>query len=222
MYRTAQTRILQLESSAVFAAGHADSLMDGILLSQHCSREACDNAASDLDDVQDWDVPEVVLGMSSRNMFRAACIKITRHRAFHICMMICILASCVSMTAERPSLQEGSTSMHVLHRVNLVLAIVFALECGLKIITYNPQNYWSSHSNKIDAFIVFISFLLTAIEDSRFSALKSLRVLRALKAMRIATRSEAMKHQVALVIGSLASMVCTCLSCVLDYMVHAS
>ena len=112
--------------------------------------------------------------------------------------------------------------MHVLHRVNLVLAIVFALECGLKIITYNPQNYWSSHSNKIDAFIVFISFLLTAIEDSRFSALKSLRVLRALKAMRIATRSEAMKHQLDLDSGSLASMVCACLSCVLDYMVHAS
>ena len=146
--------------------------------------------------------------MPVTNRFRAACIKITKHRVFDTFMMICIVISCVAMTIERPSLQEGSAGDNALYWLNLALTLSFALECGLKIITYNPLIYWRKHSNKIDALIVFISFLLLAVEDSRISALKSLRVLRALKAMRIATRSEAMKHQVALVVSSLASMVC--------------
>ena len=189
-------------------AGQDDSFPDGILLSQLCSLEACTDADATLDKDEDDDVPEVALGMPVSNWFRAACIRITRHHVFESFMTFCILVSCVAMTQERPSLQEGSTELKVLNWVNLATTLIFALECGLKIVTYNPLNYWRKHSNKIDALIVFISFLLLALEDSPISALKSLRVLRALKAMRIATRSEAMKHQVALVVSSLASMVC--------------
>ena len=194
---------------AVIAAGEDGCMPSGVLLSTYCGLAASADAVNSFDEDEDEDVPEVVLGMSSGSMLRAACIKITRHRAFDIYMTLCILISCVSMTIERPSLQEGSSTLVALNRIDLVLTLVFAVECGLKIITYNPLNYWRKHSNKIDACIVFISFLLMAVEDSGLSAIESLRVLRALKAIRIATRSEAMKHQVALVISSLASMVCT-------------
>lgn len=160
------------------------------------------------DDEPEEDVPEFVLGMSSTsNIFRVLCITITTHYIFDSFMTLCILISCVAMTLERQSLEDSSTLSKALHSINLVLSIIFALECGLKIVTYNPVRYWRKHSNKIDAFIVLISFIIISVEDSGFSAFKSLRVLRALKAMRIATRSDGMKHLVSLIISSLSSIV---------------
>lgn len=37
------------------------------------------------------------------------------------------------------------------------------------------MTYWTSHSNKVDAFIVFISVLLMSVEDSGLEILRSLR-----------------------------------------------
>jgi Ion transport protein len=194
-------------------AGHKERVPPGILLSNLCSLEASAEAAEMLEEERDEVVAEFALGMSTSSLFRAICIKIASHYIFNAFMMLSVFVSCGAMIVEGPSLKDGSTSLRALNIIHLVLSIIFALECGLKIVAYSPKEYFRKHVNKIDAFIVLISFLLMVVEESSFSGLRSLRVLRALKAIRIATRSEAMRHQVSLIITSLAAMVCSSLSC---------
>jgi hypothetical protein len=155
---------------------------------------------------QESDVGEFSLGMSTSNTIRALCIKIASHYMFSAFMMLSVIVSCGVMTVERPSLKVGSSSKRALNIIHLVLSIMFALECGLKIVAYSPKEYWRKHSNKIDALIMLASFV-SMIEDLSFSGSESFRILRALKAIRIATRSDAMRHQVSLIVSSLASMV---------------
>lgn len=156
------------------------------------------------------DIAPLSLGLPPENLFRAMCIRIANHNVFEAFMTLCIVLSCAFMTLERPLLDEQSITFKILHWSNITLSAAFAFECVVKVVSYSPQEYWAKHSNKIDTVIVFVSFLLMILEDSDLAALKSLRVLRALKAMRVATRSDAMRHQVSLIFSSLLSMVCSC------------
>ena len=146
------------------------------LLSPFCLLEAATVAANRAEmDTDEVPIPEAVFGMGTLHPLRRAVIAVTLHWVFDIFMTLAIVVSCGSMVFERPTLPDDSAMMAYLETSNLVLTVIFAIEGVLKIVTYSPRAYWQSHSNKIDAFIVFISVLLMSVEDSGLEIFKSLR-----------------------------------------------
>lgn len=161
--------------------GEQMKLPDGMcLLSPFCLLEAATTAANRPEkDSEDVSIPDVVLGMGTSHPFRRALIAVTLHWSFDTLMTVAIVVSCASMVFERPTMPEDSKMMQVLKTLNLVLTIIFGIEGTLKVVTYSPRSYWQSHSNKIDAFIVFISVLLMSFEDSGLEIFKALRCMSA-------------------------------------------
>lgn len=141
------------------------------LLSEFISGSTCFGPS--YKDKEDEDpVADNVFGMGLTNPIRCASIKIVLHWLFDYSMTLAILVSCAAMTLERPSLAKDSNLFIALARLNLVLNVLFGLELLLKVLTFGLQAYWSRTSNKIDAIIVVLSFLLMAVEDSGLSVFR--------------------------------------------------
>jgi hypothetical protein len=151
-------------------------------------------------------VPASVWGLSATNAFRSRIIAVTESTFFDWTMTAAILTSCVMMAMEHPRIPVGSNLMAVLEVSNLVLTIVFGIECLLKIITFGPITYWRKTSNKVDLSIVIFAVFLLLFENSGLSFVKSLRTLRALKALRVATRSNSMQQLINSIVFSVSSM----------------
>ena len=150
--------------------------------------------------------PDVVWRMTLNNFFRSRVIRITQSSWFDLAMNIAIVFSCVTMAMEHPRIPPESTLMLFLDKSNLVLTIIFGVECALKIVTFGFVPYWKKSSNKVDLLIVLFDIFMLIFENSGLTFVRTLRSLRAVKALRVATRSDKLQQLINSMLFSLSSV----------------
>ena len=113
----------------------------------------------------------------------------TYKTVFDRCVLVSIVISGVFLAFERPSLSD--TERSVLDAANLVFTILFTIEMAMKVVAlgflFGPTAYVKNPWNRLDGFLVFISWLTQAFawaDVNGGSALDMLRVLRILRTLR--------------------------------------
>jgi hypothetical protein len=94
--------------------------------------------------------------------------------------------------------------------VDLVFAIIFFIECGLKIMAFgfvlDKNSYLRETWNVLDFFIVLVSILDLAVSSVSIGFVKILRMLRTLRPLRVISHNQNMKVMVNALLNSFAAI----------------
>jgi voltage-dependent calcium channel R type alpha-1E len=85
-----------------------------------------------------------------------------KSQKFDILILLCILISSIHLVLDNPLNDPEGKMAQGLNYLDIILAIIFALECLLKVIAYGfvfngPESYLRSVWNIIDFTIIFCS-----------------------------------------------------------------
>lgn len=128
---------------------------------------------------------------------RPAMRKLNEHAAFNGFIMLLILLSTIVLCLDSPRLAKDSTAFAesmrgLLAQFNLIFAILFTIEMGIKLIALGCRGYFCNYFNLLDAFCVFVGWATIVPGGESLGALKSLRTLRGLRPLRLITRIPSM------------------------------
>ena len=104
-------------------------------------------------------------------------------------ILTCIIISTVSMAFNGQVAMHDPVTSHTLFILEWVVAIIFIIEAGLRIIALEGfVYYWKDPWNRLDFTIVVLGLVteLPFIEGVKFSAFRAFRALRALRTMKYA------------------------------------
>ena len=148
--------------------------------------------------------------LSPENKFRVSCYNFINNSIIGNFLLICILISSASLSAEDP-LDANSKRNRVLGYFDYFFTTVFTLEITFKIIAYGAVQkggYMRSAANLLDMLVVGVSLIsiLFAGVAGDVSVLKILRVLRVLRPLRAIQRAKGLKTVIQAVIVSVSSI----------------
>jgi len=147
------------------------------------------------------------------NPIRQACAKLVTHWLFESIVFTLIVVSIGLLLFDFPHLQKTTLFKRVMYVVNIVFAIIFAIEMGLKWISQGAlksktdrayvlgEPYFASPWNWLDFFIVVVSIITIFVTTVKF-----LRALRALRTLRLVSRYEDLKITVLTLMKSFPAM----------------
>jgi len=126
-----------------------------------------------------------------------------------------VFVNCIFLALDRPGVDPNSTLGVVIARADLVFVIVFAVECGIKLIALGamrePDGYFRSAWNWLDFLIVLEGIISTSTNgNGQLSGLRAFRVLRPLKTV---SRLEGLKVLVNALLASLPMLCNTLIVC---------
>ena len=140
--------------------------------------------------------------------WREAAYDVVKHEAFERVMFLLIGLSCVVMALERPGMEKSLE--RTLKRVDLALAVCFALEVSLKSFAFGLRRFLRERVNRLDLCIVLFAILEICLTSAGgLGAIRSLRILRAIRPLRALTKSPGMRmvlKSVALSVGAMANV----------------
>jgi len=140
--------------------------------------------------------------------WREAAYDVVKHEAFERVMFLLIGLSCVVMALERPGMEKSLE--RTLKRVDLALAVCFALEVSLKSFAFGLRSFLRERVNRLDLCIVLFAILEICLTSAGgLGAIRSLRILRAIRPLRALTKSPGMRmvlKSVALSVGAMANV----------------
>eukprot|EP00879_Flechtneria_rotunda_P025426 GHRR01027021.1.p1 GENE.GHRR01027021.1~~GHRR01027021.1.p1 ORF type:complete len:328 (+),score=111.28 GHRR01027021.1:974-1957(+) len=167
--------------------------------------------------------------LSPENWLRKQLAWLISHRHFDNAVLVLICLSSLALALEMPSQQPDSMFRKALEILDMVFAVLFALEALLKILVkgfmLNGQDsYLQNPWNVLDFAIVLIGILLMAMSLAGSSTrslggLRALRTLRAVRPLRVASRMEGMKVVVNSLFASLPPLGNVLLVCLLFYLI---
>lgn len=123
------------------------------------------------------------------NCLRKVCQTISGNMIFDYFIIVCILASTISLAFEHPLEDPNSEKMKLLNQIDLVFTGIFCFEAALKIISLGfimngSDSYLLNSWNILDFGIVALS-LVSLTVDAKLSVIKVLRVARILRPLRL-------------------------------------
>ena len=100
--------------------------------------------------------------MGSKNAFRKLCRSVVAHKLFDPFILFMIVFSTILLTLENPLDDPTSTKTEVLRYIDIVVTIIFVIECVLKITVWGfmlngKESYIRNPWNVIDFAIVIFS-----------------------------------------------------------------
>jgi len=100
-----------------------------------------------------------------------------------MCIAVAIVLNVVSMALE--SYQPSLWQRDYLTISNFFFNYIFGLECIIKLIAERPKGYFNNNWNRFDFFIVLISFVGVAVDESGATVDLNPTILRVLRVFRI-------------------------------------
>lgn len=139
-----------------------------------------------------------VLGIFDHDhVVRRHAARLAHHPHFDAAILCLIFMSCVVLVLDSPLDDPDSGKARTLYWLNVLLTVVFGLECVVKVLADGfccfVGTYLTDPWNKLDFLIVVISVFSLAYTDSGVDAVSSLRALRALRPLRVIHRFKGMK-----------------------------
>jgi hypothetical protein len=97
-----------------------------------------------------------------KNRTREFTQNIVLHSKFDPFILVCIVLSTILLTLENPLDDPKGQKADILYQIDLVVTIIFILECALKVLTFGflfcgPDSYIKNPWNVIDFTIVIFS-----------------------------------------------------------------
>lgn len=126
-----------------------------------------------------------------------------------------VFINCIFLALDRPGVDPDSALGQVIATSDLVFVIIFAVECGIKLVALGimrePDGYFRSAWNWLDFLIVIEGIVSTSTDgDGQLSGLRAFRVLRPLKTV---SRLEGLKVLVNALLASLPMLCNTLIVC---------
>jgi hypothetical protein len=109
-----------------------------------------------------------------------------------------IILSTILLTLENPLDDPAGKKAEVLFNIDIVVTIIFIVECSLKVTVYGfllngPNSYIKNPWNIIDFIIVVFSIVSLLFSGVNLKFIKALRMLRVLRPLRMISRNEGLK-----------------------------
>ncbi|GLC62201.1 Caveolin-2 [Pleodorina starrii] len=173
-----------------------------------------------------------LLLLGPENRIRCFAAAVVHNWWFESAILVFILASCVCLVLDSPSLDPTSRLSTALQSMDYVFTAVFTVEAGLKIVTFGfaftgPHAYIRSGWNVLDLAIVLLGWALLIVKQVGMAATENVKVLRVLRALRALRPLRAvhgfpgLKVVVNTLFAVLPSMVHVALVCVFFYLIFA-
>ena len=126
--------------------------------------------------------------------FRRLCYRFINHPLFTIFSTFMILLSSVILSLDDPLVSTPDT---ILKQLDLIITIVFLIECIAKIIAFGlilngEGSYLRDLANVLDFIVVGFS-IADYFTSQKLSFFKVLRIVRVLRPLRLIARSESLK-----------------------------
>lgn len=120
------------------------------------------------------------------------------YKYFDNIILSVILISSITLILENPLTDPDSLMNNTIEIIDIVITIIFVLECVIKVIVYGfmlngPKSYIRIGWNFLDFFIVAISIISYFFTQQNLNTLKVLRLLRILRPLRMISRNEGLK-----------------------------
>ena len=105
---------------------------------------------------------------SPENCLRKVCYTIVKQDYYDSCVLVLIAISTIMLTLDSPNIDEKGTTAQVLNIFDIVLTIMFTLECVINIILFGflfngKTSYARDPWSIMDLIIVFFSILTLAL-----------------------------------------------------------
>jgi len=134
-------------------------------------------------------------------------------------ILVAIFASSLTMAIERPSIEKGTTERVTLDALNYTFAAIFFIEFAIKVVAWSlftgPNAYIKDAWNRLDGFLVGVSFvdiifkIVGADAGGVLRILRIVRLLRTLRPLRLISRAPKLKLVVRTLVASLETIVNT-------------
>ena len=126
---------------------------------------------------------------------RTNLFEIVTSRGFEQLSILLIILSSIELGMSSPLNDPNGRMTHILYWIDFMLAIVFAIECLLKSITYGfifngEPSYLKNPWNLLDFVVVILSILSLSPLANKLKVFKMFRVLRVL---RLISRAEGLR-----------------------------
>jgi voltage-dependent calcium channel L type alpha-1D len=145
------------------------------------------------------------------NRCRRALYYFTINKYFEFFIIACIMLNTIVLAINWYS--QPIFVDDILDYINYFFAVVFALECILKIIALGPKIYFTDTGNAFDFFIVITTIVSTVVSiylDLDFGAsttfIRALRISRVFKFIRLAKQLKIMFETLVVTIPSLTNV----------------
>ena len=141
------------------------------------------------------------------SMLRLSIQKLISNKLFELFILLNVAISSILMIFDSPLSDQKSLVIMTSTYVNIIVTIVFTIECLLKWIVYGvinngPNSYFKDGWNLLDFFITLLSLLSIAFDYfvvldqnlvSQANKLELVKILRVLRSVRLITTSQALK-----------------------------
>jgi len=131
------------------------------------------------------------------NVVRRILRRIVTHSIFEAVILVLIAISVLTLVLDDPFAPPDTMLMRLLEWTNLILTIIFVLECALKIVAMGfilmEGAYLRDPWNVLDIFIVVVSLTSYMFSGANLQFLRTLRLLRALRPLRLVNRFKSLK-----------------------------
>ena len=149
---------------------------------------------------------------SKHNRFRKKLEKFVKSNVFGSIIGVCIILSSIQLAIESPLLDPEGKIVRVLYWCDVVLSIIFSIECTLKIAAFgflfNGRNsYMRSGWNFIDFIIVLFSSVSILATNVDLKIFKVFRLLRILRPLRVVSTNQNLKLLISSLIMSIPSVI---------------
>ena len=169
--------------------------------------------------------------LSKRNIFRKYLLKFVSSQAFDNIILVLILANCLVLMVERPSIEDGSFERQFLNFSNYFFNGIFLTEALLKIISFGfilgDNAYLKNGWNIMDGMLVACSTTYSIFSFFEYSGTKILgifrvlRLLRALRPLRVIHRAAGVRIVVETLLQSIKPIGNVIIICLTFFLIFA-
>ena len=139
------------------------------------------------------------------NKYRKQLFAVVTSDAFEFAVIASILVSCIFLALDDATVESDSTFGRLISVVDIVFAVLFALESAAKMIAMGiltPRSGYLQNSwNRLDFIVVIFGLIALAAPD-----LSVVRALRALRPLRVAVRSQSIRVVVNALVAAIPSV----------------
>lgn len=118
--------------------------------------------------------------------------RVVFHKWFDRAGLLAIVYSSVCLALDNPRNDPDSSLTSFLRVNDIIICVLFSVECVLKVIAVGPVGFSKSSWNVLDVVVVIISIMSVAM-SSALRSFKTFRTLRVLRPLRVISRNEGMK-----------------------------
>lgn len=145
---------------------------------------------------------------SKQNKFRKFCKRVVAHKYYTWVVFLLIGISSLFLTQDNPLYNPKGSLTVFLEYSDIVLTLLFTIECLLNIIVFGfvnngVQSYMKDPWNVMDFFIVVTSIISITFSQIDFGIFKIFRMLRILRPLRLLKRNLGLKLQVMSLLNSI-------------------